>query len=353
MNIVDKAMIFAIVLLVAGCGDKATDDAPTTVQPPVVQLRDVVATPQQNHYTFPAEVSAVKTLDLSFEVSGRLVKTDLLTGSTVKKGALLAAIDGAPFLRKVKEAQAKRDQALRERKRLAALIEKNLISRSSMDKVTTELELAEIALQKAKQDLSYTKLYAPFDAQVSERLVDNSNFVSSGQTIATLQDMSRIFFTFNVPERLITNYKDNTILSAKARLVHQTEQFDIVYVEHSTAVDPITQTYEVVFAMNPIAGRNIPPGARGIVDIIFASELNNDGLMIPFSALIGSEESGFSVFKFDATTQQVQKLAVKPTKIVEGYAVIRSELKVGDKVVAAGANQLSDGMVVRQYQGER
>ncbi|NMP17760.1 efflux RND transporter periplasmic adaptor subunit [Thalassotalea sp. Y01] len=318
----------------------------------VVQLAKVVNTPNKTRYSFPAEVSAVKTLELSFEVSGRLTSAKLLNGSQIEKGTLLASIDSVPFQRRVNEQKAKRDKAARELSRIKALFAKNLTAQSVLDNAKTDLELADIELLKAEQDLSYTRLYAPFDAQVSERLVDNNNLVSAGQTIATLQDMSQVYFTFNVPERLLTNYKGNPVVSAKATLLNQQLSYDIEYVEHSTAVDPITQTYKVVFAMQPIEGRSITPGARANVDIEFSSTLQSGDLMVPFSALVGGAEQGFAVFKFESNGT-VARLPVSVVRVVNGFALIHSSLQVDDEVVAAGANRLSHGMKVRAYKGER
>ncbi|MDN3653257.1 efflux RND transporter periplasmic adaptor subunit [Thalassotalea ponticola] len=353
MHHLSRYLVVCLICLLAGCSDSGqTTVESTSPSAKVVQVAAVVDRPELTHYTFPATVTSVKNLALSFEVSGRLLDNALLTGSQVKKGDLLATLDSVPYQRRVNEKTALRDKAARELKRVKALFSRNLVAQSALDNAKTDYELAQIALLKAQQDLDYTKLYAPFDAQVSERLIDSNNLVQAGQPIATLQDMSRIYFTFNVPERLLSIYKGNPVVTARAKLVNQPGSFAIEYVEHSTAVDPVSQTYKVVFAMDPIANRNITPGARATVDIAFNNSSDLGHHRVPFSALVGASESGFKVFKV-MSDNTVSLVPVEVIKVVDGYALLESDLVVGDRVVSAGASHLSDGMSVRVYQGER
>lgn len=336
-----------------------TDDKPESIEKSapratIVKLSHVNHVPEQNKYSFPAVVSAVKTIDVSFEVSGRLVSTDLITAKHVKKGHLLAAIDSAPYERRVKEQRARANKAKRELARITTLFERDLAAQSLLDNATTAVEIAEIDLNNAEQDLSYTKLYAPFDAQISERLVENNSYVKAGTSIARLQDVSKIYFTFNVPERLITSYKGNKIQSSFATLVNRKSQkYPITYVEHSTAADPVTQTYKVVFATDPVAQRILTPGARAVVNIIFESNMYDDGVLIPFSALIGDSKQGFSVYKYNQKDSTVTKVAVQVIKVVDNFAVIEGALKTHDKVVSAGVSHMFDGLLVSEYKGEK
>jgi len=71
--------------------------------PMVVQLFKADIVNIASEYEFPATVSSVKSIDLKFEVSGRLVFANLVEGSMAAKGQVLARIDPAPFERQVAE----------------------------------------------------------------------------------------------------------------------------------------------------------------------------------------------------------------------------------------------------------
>ena len=342
-----------LALLLSGCSEQPDAQQTTQPDPRYVKLATVEPVPAFDEFTFPAMVSAVKTVDLSFEVSGRLVQADIVPGSDVSKGHLLATIDRMPFVRRVDEQKTRRDQARRELDRIQRMFNQDLVSQSSLDSAKTAFELAEIELQNAQQDLSYTKLTAPFDAQVSERLVENNSVVNAGQPIARLQDVSKVYFNINVPERLLTANIGRGIKRARASLATARGQWHAVeYVEHRTQPDPVSQTYEVIFAMEPHPGMAVTPGARAVVKVELAGTPYSDALVIPVKALIGSEKEGFTVWVYNAKSRQVSPTPVSVVHAQDELAVIHSDLTAGQQVVAAGASQMREDMLVLPYKGE-
>ncbi|WP_394171976.1 efflux RND transporter periplasmic adaptor subunit [Thalassotalea litorea] len=319
-------------------------------KPAVVQLAKVQPVPHQNKYSFPATVSAVKTIELSFEVSGRLNQLDLVQGKKIKKGYLLASIDRAPFERRVDEQQVRLDIAKKDLGRIKTMFDKGLASQSMYDNAETQMELATIDLNNALQDLSYTQLRAPFDAQVSERLVDNNSYVQSGKPIARLQDLSRIYFSFNVPERILSANANNELVSATATLLSKNApSFDVEYVEHRTQPEPITQTYQVVFAMEPVDKQVFTPGARAKVEVTLENSQPISGLVLPLSALVGDKNKGFFVWRYQQQQKSVEKVTVTVLKIIGKRVIVDSELTASDHIVRAGVNQLVEGQQVTPY----
>lgn len=54
--------------------------------PLMVQTFLIIKKQNVENYEFPAVVSAVKNVELKFEVAGRLITTDLVKDKSVKKG---------------------------------------------------------------------------------------------------------------------------------------------------------------------------------------------------------------------------------------------------------------------------
>ena len=338
-------------LFLSGCTPEAEEQQQAT--PRYVKLAPVTNVPEFSEFTFPAVVSAVKTIDLSFEVSGRLVQMDLVTGSDIKKGKLLATIDPKPFERIVDEKRTRLEQSKRELDRIEKMFSQKLVSQSSLDTAQTAYELAEIELKNAEQDLSYTHLYAPFDAKVSQRLVENNSYVTAGTSIARIQDVSKIYFNINVPERLLTANLNKGIHQASASLTSNPNMwYPVTYVEHNTQPDPVSQTYEVVFAMEPREDLPLTPGARAIVKVSINGSPYSDGVVVPTQALVGDKDSGFAVWVYDAAQQTAHKMAVDVKHIQGNMAIIGGALTIGDNVVAAGASQMRNNITVLPYEGE-
>ena len=343
-------ILASLLILIQGCSDQ--DAVIEEKLPLVVQTYKVTKHQNTDIYKFPAVVSAVKNLELKFEVAGRLITTNLVKGKRVQKGQVLAQIDPAPYRRKVQDRIVRHNLATKEQKRLQALFKKGLISQSIVDNANSLFETTLLDLNNAKQDLSYCKIIAPFDAYVSDRYIDNNSYVQVGVSVATLQDRSTIYFSFDVPERVMTSNVGNTNFKASAVITGLDDyKYDLHYVEHKAKPDPITQTYNVTFAINDVKEYELTPGSRAIVTVI--NQLDDEEIFIvPLSALVGDDKIGFNVWLLDGNTNTVNKKHVNVLGLKGNFAIIKSGLNEGDKVISAGINQLRVGLPVSEYKVE-
>lgn len=347
------AALVSTIAILGACG---SDQQNAGVQAPIqtVKLVPVSTIPNTNEMFFPAEVTAVKTINVSFEVTGRLTQVNLRTATQVKKGDLLAQIDSIPFERQVKEAQARYHQAELDLKRIKSTLSKGVASQSQLDTAETAFELAKITLSNAKQNLSYTQITAPFDAQISERLVENGSYVRAGDTIAKLQDISKLYFNINVPERLLSSYEKGSLIKATAHSISMPDKKYLVeYVEHATLPDPVTQTYKVVFAAQSTPKQNLTPGTRAVVKVVTSNQTLSSALLVPFTAINGNKTQGFNIWVFNKDTNKVTNKVIDVIKIEQGHAVIAGDIQQGDLVVAAGTAKMREDLVVKPYKAER
>lgn len=344
------AIIGILLICVQACSDQTAVKEET--KPLVVQLTEVKQSNLNQSYEFPATVSAVKDVELKFEVSGRLIFENLVEGSAVTKGQVLAQIDQAPFKRKVEETRTRLVDAKRMLKRVTEMYDKKVASQREMDDAESGFKLAQIALDNALQDLSYCTIKAPFDAIIGERLIENNSYVRAGDTIAALQDRSQLYFSFEVPERIMTANAGNRNVKATAYIIGQEDKvFDIHYVEHRTTPDPISQTYGLTFGIKGETTNLFYPGSRATVKI---EKLSGDdsALIIPLKSLVGNKDSGFHVWRFNPDNNQLEKVAVKVTQLVGDHVVIDNGVFPGDKIVSAAVTQMREGLVVREYKAE-
>lgn len=344
---VNRILILSAVLLLQACSEPAKVEVEPA--PNVVQMSAARLTNLNNHFEFPAIVSAVKSVELKFQVSGRLIYENLIEGSEVKKGQVLAKIDPKPFQRKVEESRIRHEDAKRNLKRIKDIFEKNVASQRDYDEAKSQFSITKIALENAEQDLSYCTIKAPFNAVISARYLENDSLISIGDSVANLQDRSELYFSFEVPERIMTAHAGERDVTATARIIGQEDKvFDIHYVEHKTTPDPITQTYTVTFALSGDVAKLFFPGSRAIVNIK-PNTGDSTALVIPLSALIGNSESGFSVWQFNEQKSSLKQVKVDVVQLKGAYAIVSSGLVDGDKVVSAAVGQMHEGLVVKEY----
>jgi HlyD family secretion protein len=150
-------------------------------------------------------LSAVKTIQVGTQVSGQVAEIDVDFNQHVRKGQLLATIDPALANQAVEEAQAQLERALAtmeqaqgEYARSKQLFEWKVITASEFSAVQSNFTVqqanvksARIALDRARQNLAYTKIYAPIDGVIVERNVD------VGQTVAANFSTPQLFLIAN------------------------------------------------------------------------------------------------------------------------------------------------------------
>jgi len=146
-------------------------------------------------------LSAVKTVQVGTQVSGQVAQIFADFNDRVTKGQLLARIDPTLQQQGVSDAQAQLEkaqaqllQAKQEFDRNQPLFTAQFISATEFGTVQVNLSVAQadvksavVALDKAKQNLSYTNIYAPIDGVIIERDVD------VGQTVAASLSAPELF----------------------------------------------------------------------------------------------------------------------------------------------------------------
>ncbi|MEP3048900.1 MAG: efflux RND transporter periplasmic adaptor subunit [Roseibium sp.] len=300
---------------------------------------------------FAGRVEAVQTVDLSFQVSGRLVELPVLESQRVSAGDIIAKLDTTDYDRAVREATINADQAKRDLARLETLKDRSVISESSYDDQKNKYDLAVETLKEARQNLEYTELRAPFDGIVSVRLIDNFTTVNVRTPIVRMHDVSEVQVDINVAEALFGRVTESEVSSVEARFpAYGDKMFPLTYREHSTQVDEVAQTYRVTLAMPKNGAEELAPGMTASVSVKFLPEgLELDDLiLIPSNAIAVDGDGKSYVWRFDDTTGAVSKAPVEVGTIMRDFITVRSGLEVGDEIVSAGVAYLSEGQIVRR-----
>ncbi|MBK5910067.1 hypothetical protein CCR85_00980 [Rhodothalassium salexigens] len=303
---------------------------------------------------FTARVEAVQTVDLSFQVGGRLVDLPILEGRVVEAGGLIAGLDQADFRRAVREAEVTLSLRRKEYARKKELNARNVVSDQALDEAEAARDLAEVALDNARQRLDYTTIAAPFDALISQRLVDNYTNVQLGEPVARVQDVSELRLVFDVPEALVATVTKGRVAGVEAEFAFAPGQrFALVYRENATEPNDATQTYRVEFAMaRPDNGLTILPGMTGtvIVHLLPADTEPGARVMVPVSALGSTAGGDFRVWLVD-DENRVRPRAVSVGPVIGDHVAVTDGLIGGERIVTAGVQALRDGMEIRPRNG--
>jgi len=155
-------------------------------------------------------LQAVTTVSVGTQVSGQISELLVDFNDHVKKGQLLARIDPTIARQGVADAQAnlekvqaEANQARNDQSRNIQLSSAGLIAGSALEQGGSAKQVADatvrsagVALDRAKQNLSFTSIYAPIDGVVVERNVN------LGQTVAASLSAPQLFLIANDLSRM-------------------------------------------------------------------------------------------------------------------------------------------------------
>ncbi len=345
-------MLRGVVLLGLGslcaCADRSE---PKPVDQAVRPAR-IFAVQDQSHtleHRFVGRVEALRTVDMTFEVSGPLRELPVLEGQLLSKGALVAALDARDFELAVREAEVEVQLARQDLERKRQVLAQRGIARSLVDDAQSHFELQHVRLDKAREMLADARLVAPFDALVARRYVDNFVTIRAGEKIVRLHDPGQLVVVANVPENLYATAAAEQVLDLQAEFDFAPGvQFPLKLYENGGEAEQLAQTYEVSLIMERPQKWNVLPGMTATVRVrLKDSTAAARGLLVPTSALVSEGSERFHVWVYQPADGAVQRRAVT-VGLPQGAGIpVIDGLEAGEMVVATGASQLSAGMRVR------
>src|ERR1700744_743490 len=189
----------------------AAANRPTPVQVTAVQQKTVPV-----FLTALGTVTAYNTVTLQARVSGQLLEVNFREGQNVRKGDLLLQIDPRPYQAALDQAVgtlAKDEANLKdmqaEAERYTALYEAGVVSKeqqqleiNNQGQAVGSIKADQAAVEAARVNLGYTKIYSPIDGVVGLRQIDPGNIVHAADTtgLVVITQVHPIAVIFTLPE---------------------------------------------------------------------------------------------------------------------------------------------------------
>lgn len=327
-----------------------------------------IAIPEYKHVVYyndyPANVVALKEVELRCEVGGEITGIFFEEGQTVKQGQKLYEVDRSSYEASYQQAKANLDIAQsnlervqKDADRYTELSKQDAIAQQRLDDALTNLQNAKLqlvsakaGLVKAQTELNYSIVSAPFDGTIGISKVRMGTLVTPGQTLLNIissDDPMGVDFVINetelsrfqMLEKKSATKNDSTfrILLPDNAIYPQAGKISII----DRAVDPQTGTIRVRLSF-PNRERILRPGMSCNVKVL--NENTGNHLVIPYKAV--SEQMGESyVYTVKGNVAKQAKLDLGAR--VGENVIVNSGLSQTDTVVTDGIQKLREGAILQ------
>lgn len=340
-----------------------SDDSSNPMPPPThVEVVELKVEPVRLWTRFSGRLTAVNSAEIKPQVSGEIQQVLFDDGQQVQQGEVLFIIDPRPYEAEVQQAQAQltsarsratlaRDELDRARK----LVERQLVSESVFDAANNEyrianarIEEAESALVKAKLDLEYAHIKAPFTGLISHAELTVGNIVEAGSSapvLATLVSNQQLYAEFNVDEQTYIRSMRQRDLVGQMPVQLTLADDDKVYRGKIHAfdnrLDISTGTIRARAIFENTDGA-LTPGMYANVHLGAPKETNV--MLLPTKAIGTNQDKKFVYIVDENNTVGYREVTLG--EYYQGQRVIESGPESGSLVVVNGLSHIRPGMPV-------
>ncbi|WP_223548213.1 efflux RND transporter periplasmic adaptor subunit [Pseudomonas sp. A-B-19] len=172
---------------------------------PAISVAVATATerPWQSRLPSVGTLKALQGVDLRLETDGTVIDVQFESGQKVKAGQPIVRLDSAVESALLETALADLGLAQLDYNRGSQLVGSQAISKGEFDRLSAVLKKSRATVNQLKAALEKKRIIAPFSGTIGIRQVDVGDYVASGTTIATLQDLSSLYVDFFVPEQSV------------------------------------------------------------------------------------------------------------------------------------------------------
>jgi multidrug efflux system membrane fusion protein len=310
-------------------------------------------------------VEPIENVTVRSRVDGEIIGVQVRDGQDVTKGHLLFRLDYRLLSAQLKQLEAAeaRDRALlanaeSTEKRYAELLAQGFISqeaytqaKSNRDAALATVAADRAAVESARIQLTYTRIYSPISGRAGKVMVPAGNTVKANDTaLVVINQLAPIYVSFSVPEQFlaqIRDYKSKGPLPVAASPQGASEvkaSGRLTFIDN--AVDAQTGTIRLRATFDNDQ-QQLWPGQ--FVTATLTLEEQNDAVVVPPEAVQTGPRGTFVFVVAPDMTAQVRDVKIDRT---EGRdTVIAVGLEAGETVIVSGQLRVTPGAKVAPRQG--
>lgn len=288
--------------------------------------------------TSVGSLRAKESVNITSELSGKIVSIDFEEGQFVKRGEVLIRLDDRELQSQLTRAKYQLELIEARLERQKILLEKDAVSREAYDQVLTEYNVLTEDIRQIEIKIDKSQIKAPFDGLIGFRQVSLGAYMQPNMVVATLVDIKNMVIEFAISEKYVTTVKTGMKIFFSVEGENRRFQAEIYAIDSGLDVQTRTIMLRAYYDNSDLLLR---PGMMG--RIAFDTQQSNYSIYVPNEALVQSAR-GQSVWilKNGRATLIPVNIGLRTEEKIE----LRSGVSEGDTVVTSGLLQIREGLKV-------
>jgi multidrug efflux system membrane fusion protein len=301
-----------------------------------------------NLLTAVGDLAAVHQVNVTPDVSGRIVDIMFTAGASVKAGSPLVQLFDAPEQGDLASFKAQAIGAQLALDRAKQLASRQFGPQSTVDAAQATYDQANAGIAKTEAIISQKLVRAPFDGELGVRHVEVGQYLTAGTQIVSLTDLSELYANFTVTEKdsaalqvgqtvrvVVDAYRDRSfegkINAIEPQIATDTRNIRV----QATIENPEHILKPGMFTTTTVVLPDKPP-------VVTVPETAVDYTLYGDAVFVITEKKADD----GKTSLVVVRTFVVTGKRVNGRVEILSGVKPGDRVVSVGQIKLQSGAAV-------
>ncbi|NOU49411.1 efflux RND transporter periplasmic adaptor subunit [Pseudoalteromonas sp. JBTF-M23] len=327
-------LILFFILLVWSASLFGKEERPATIV--ITQPIQFLASKEQ--VTAVGTADAWRSVVLYPAVADRVTHIGFKSGDRVNKGDLLFQLDDRQEQAKALQAKIQLDNAKRALARLQDSIKKGAATQSALDDAQTLVELAQVAVTQATNDIQDHRVVAPFSGVVGITDIEVGDWVTNQIKLVSLDDRSLLYVDFKAPEHALSMLKNQR----KINVVPWHDEYSSLLAsiaDIDSRIDDKTRTIRVRALLNNENDQFLP----GMSFKVILTKLGKRYASIPEAALMWGPNGPYVWLSQQGAAKKVE---VQVVQRQENNVLVRGDIQSQEILVVEGVQRLREGQKI-------
>ncbi len=331
---------FLILFILTGCSDDSKSAKNRKSAPHPVEVVTLNRAPLQSVRTLSGSLEASNTVHIYNEELGKITQLPFHPGDRVEKDALLAVLDDTIIQAEYDKARATYEQAKLNYQRIVKLIPKKLASDDELARARTSVDEARAERDLLQARLNHTRILAPFNGVISERMKEPGDVLPLHTHVLTLFDPDSLIIKLHISEILLANIQEQDAVRIRIDALGD-QQFSGFISRKYPTINPVTRQGTIEVSLKPVPAGALP-GQLARVTI----ETQTPPLRTLPLGVVRHDARGEFVYRVDSENR-VEHVPVRTGIQMGGVIEILEGLQDGDRIVSKGFLGLRTGKTVK------